>query len=275
MLLNRFLFFLLLFFFCSGKSQSLFDYQHTLQFANYLKSTGNYSMALSEYERALFLKPGNDTIVSEILDLYLKTGKPETGLRKALHFDYGKPGPKAQYKIAQSFIVTGVPGNAFYLADTSRSLTIPNAEKIKITSLLLNYDFKKSGAFLESSSPDLPERASFLALQKEGSELKFRSPLLASGFSAIVPGTGKIYSGEVKDGIISFLIVAGNAYQAYRGFSKKGASSVHGWVFGGLGMGFYLGNIYGSYKSAIRYNQNKKKKYSEKVIATFNHSELF
>jgi hypothetical protein len=46
-----------------------------------------------------------------------------------------------------------------------------------------------------------------------------------------------------------------NIWQAYRGFSKSGKNSVYGWVFASLATGFYIGNIFGSHKSAKKYNK--------------------
>jgi len=93
----------------------------------------------------------------------------------------------------------------------------------------------------------------------KASQLKRKSPALAACMSGIIPGSCKWYAGERKDAVIGFISIGMMAYQAYRGFKKEGTSSVYGWISAGLGTGFYLGNIYGSARSAKRYNARKFK----------------
>jgi hypothetical protein len=83
--------------------------------------------------------------------------------------------------------------------------------------------------------------------------------------STFIPGSGKIYTKNWQDGLIALLFVASNAWQAYRGFSKDGVKSTYGWVFGSIGAGFWLGNIYGSYKSAQKFNKQIQKGYHDKI----------
>ena len=71
---------------------------------------------------------------------------------------------------------------------------------------------------------------------------------------SVIPGLGKVYAGDWKDGVVSALIVGSMGYESYVGFHARGTRSVFGWIFAGLTVGFYGGNIYGSYKSAQRYN---------------------
>jgi len=94
-------------------------------------------------------------------------------------------------------------------------------------------------------------------LIRRGLNQKRRSPFLAGMFSAIMPGSGKYYTGEWKDGILGTIMIGGLAWQAYRAFNKKGTESAYGWITASIGFGFYIGNIYGSAKSAKRFNKNK------------------
>jgi cellobiose phosphorylase len=84
--------------------------------------------------------------------------------------------------------------------------------------------------------------------------LHYKSPALAMAFSMVIPGSGKIYSGDWKDGLFAMLMIGSMTYESYVGFHTRGTRSVLGWVFAGLSVGFYGGNIYGSYHSAQRYN---------------------
>jgi TM2 domain-containing membrane protein YozV len=80
----------------------------------------------------------------------------------------------------------------------------------------------------------------------------YRSPVTASIISTLIPGGGKIYTGEYGDGIMAFIATGLFAFLAYDNF--KANHDFRGWLFTGLGTFFYAGNIYGSYASAEIYN---------------------
>lgn len=85
-----------------------------------------------------------------------------------------------------------------------------------------------------------------------------KSPVIAVGMSAIIPGSGKVYTGYWKDGLIALSFTALTAWQSYRGFSKKGSKSAIGWIYGAASFSFYIGNLFGSGKSAHMYNLRRK-----------------
>ena len=97
---------------------------------------------------------------------------------------------------------------------------------------------------------------------------------MAAGFSAIIPGTGKFYTRNWSDGLFSMLFIAGNAWQAYRGFNAHGIKSGYGWAFASLSASFYIGNIIGGAKAAKRYNKNKRNEVDNQVFE-FVRSDSF
>jgi TM2 domain-containing membrane protein YozV len=89
-----------------------------------------------------------------------------------------------------------------------------------------------------------------------GYEAPHKKPWLAALMSALVPGTGKMYSGYWGDGIISLLFTASSSFFTYRAFNKYGPDKVYPWIAGGLAVSYYAGNIYGGHKAAVRHNNN-------------------
>ena len=85
-------------------------------------------------------------------------------------------------------------------------------------------------------------------------ERKEKNPWLAAGASAIVPGLGKIYAGELGEGVASFLAVAALSAITAENWIKNGATNWKTILFGTAGTIFYLGNIYGSYISVGIHN---------------------
>ena len=78
-----------------------------------------------------------------------------------------------------------------------------------------------------------------------------KSPWLAAGLSAVVPGLGRVYLGRWPDGLFSFLVVGLAGGFAAHGFSEDGRTSVRGWILGSTAALFYIGNVYGSAVGAL------------------------
>lgn len=80
----------------------------------------------------------------------------------------------------------------------------------------------------------------------------YRSPTVAALLSAVIPGSGKIYTGYFGDGITSLLVTGLLGFLSYDNFQQE--NTFRGWLFGGLTAFFYAGNIYGSAVSAKLHN---------------------
>jgi TM2 domain-containing membrane protein YozV len=74
--------------------------------------------------------------------------------------------------------------------------------------------------------------------------------------SAIIPGSGKIYTGQYGDGITAFLVTGALVYLSWANFDAH--HQFRGWLFSGLAAMFYGGNIYGSAASAQLFNAGVK-----------------
>lgn len=84
-----------------------------------------------------------------------------------------------------------------------------------------------------------------------------RSPLVAGLASAVVPGLGKIYAGDLGGGVASFLLVG--AFAALTAESWHKAGTPQNWrtiTYGTIGSLLYVSNIFGSVASVKAYYQN-------------------
>jgi len=79
-----------------------------------------------------------------------------------------------------------------------------------------------------------------------------KSPWLASFFSALIPGSGRIYAGKTWDGIMGMwtMYLAGSV--AY--YSIKDQRPIAGPLFGTIAIIVYIGEIYGGWRTAKYYN---------------------
>ena len=100
-------------------------------------------------------------------------------------------------------------------------------------------------------------------------EIPRKQPFLAGALSAIIPGSGKIYCGQIGDGFYSLILNAVTGYLAWAGFHENGINSVQGWILGSIGGIFYIGNIYGSVITAQFFNDKQIKDYMVKFNPLF------
>jgi putative component of membrane protein insertase Oxa1/YidC/SpoIIIJ protein YidD len=127
---------------------------------------------------------------------------------------------------------------------------------LSFLSLLNLGEINKAKEFI-MENPYLKNENSLNAISKFES-LKFKSPTAASIFSFLVPGLGYFYSGSKATGVSALIFNALVGYATYSSFKSKNYGV--GALSGLLGLGFYIGNIQGSKKSAVRFNQYQKSK---------------
>jgi hypothetical protein len=128
--------------------------------------------------------------------------------------------------------------------------------------LMLESKWENANEILILSNKNRP---TYREIINQGLNTKYKSPFTAGVLSAIIPGTGRVYAKDTKDGIISLLFIGSTAFQSYRRFQRNGVKSVGGWIYGGISLGFYIANIYGSVKAVHRFNNNNKKLLHEKA----------
>lgn len=80
-------------------------------------------------------------------------------------------------------------------------------------------------------------------------------PALA-GTLSVVPGIGQLYCGRYEDALSAFIVNGGIAWAAYEAFDND--LTALGSMISLVGLGFYLGNIYGAVSDAHKYNRNKQ-----------------
>lgn len=81
----------------------------------------------------------------------------------------------------------------------------------------------------------------------------YKSITKAAFLSAILPGLGKVYTGEIGDGIAAFASTILSGYLSYANF--KAGHKFRSWLFSGITLLYYAGNIYGAAASADIYNK--------------------
>lgn len=160
-----------------------------------------------------------------------------------------------------ALLLNGNKGNNFVEKAASFGGQIRSPQlNLRLENLKALYNLQLSGdekaAFFEhpATLEKSPEIAELIARKKS---LPKKSPFLGGLYSALLPGSGKIYAGRKNDGIYSFMMVAVSGLIAYDGYRKGEFKNFKTWFFGGLSLFFYAGNVYGSAVAVRLENQRK------------------
>jgi len=263
----------ILFKFIDSSAQDLYNYDNSKKFAEYLSKSGQYELATREYERLIFMLPQSDTLKTSLLSMYRRSGKLDEAIvrTRQLYPDLSLMSTpsaieysrtlllKSDYKVAKDFWAV--------------NQELPQADKVILsaTAEILQDNYKQANELLKVIKDEDHRLASdYKNLANQAVMIKKKSPALAGIMSGLVPGTGRFYTKDWKDGLVSLFFIGTMAFQSARGFSKSGVNSTRGWIYGTVGLGFYLGNIHGSVVSAKNYNKKTHQGIKNKIDNLFN-----
>lgn len=243
-------------------SQDFYDHDNSLKFGEYLYNSNQYDLAVREFERCVFLKPDDlesylylfkihrkNNAFDQAIDCYKRfSGNLNFGeMDAAFGSEYFKLlVQNEKYKDAEYFLT----GNTNFKKNND----------LKLSTILLRREWKEAGKFENENQVN----KSLAEITGQGLALKKKSPVLACLFSAIIPGTGKVYAGKWKDGAISFLMTSTAAFLSVKGFNKN-PKSFYPWAMGTLAVVYYSGNIYGSSQAALKYNKDNEDELVQKT----------
>lgn len=254
-------------------SQDLYNFENTKKFAEYLAKSGQYDLATREFERLTFMSPENDTLKTSLLSMYRRSGKYDEALirGKQLYPQLTSMSASSAVEYSRTLLLKSDYATAKSFWEINSKLSSANKTILSATSYILQDNYKSANEILKAVKPEEHKLATnYKDLTEQAIALKRKSPALAGVMSAIIPGSGRIYSKDWKDGIVSLFFVGTMATQSIRGFNKSGVKSTRGWIYSGIGFGFYLGNIYGSVVSAKAYNKKSHLGIRTKIENLFN-----
>jgi tetratricopeptide (TPR) repeat protein len=262
----------------------LFTGDVQLKIADAFMEEGEYYRAVTEYKKFLILFPDSgkaDYAAFEIGMAYFKGEEYGTAVRSflALREKY----PESRYAIQAGYL-EGSSQWKLKNYDRARVALEALAEKHPesdyaprslVVICLAALDENKTEVSLRALKrfldryPGHPgeENVKEAAAQLDRyQELPEKSPVLAGVMSAILPGSGYIYAEHYGDGITAFLInglfIAGTVTAIHQeNYAVAG-------IVGGIGVPFYLGNIYGSANAAKKWNVGVRNEVIQKIHST-------
>ena len=269
--------------FADGMGVDYYHPKNILNFADALYRQEDYLRAAGEYQRYLFYKPQNaDGILYQIAVSYRLGGRADRALQFFETILQEHPcsdlASVTRYEMGYSYFLMGQYDQSIRFLHQAQHLIHDKNYRWESQKLIgLNYLMQKrwddaSRLFNQFDLQKLPldSRETLPIYRKyaeEGKNLPAKSPMLAGLFSAIVPGTGKIYAGRPNDAVFTLVVLGLTGWQTYDGFHRDATKSTKGWIFGTLSGLFYLGNVYGSVVATQVHNREIEEDFLVKISA--------
>ncbi len=258
-----------------SSDNNLLSPKNRLKFGDYLYKEKDYLRAAGEYKE--YLKTSNnDTVQFKFANSFFKIGRfiEATDNFKGLFFN-SLLSEEARLMFYESNFFRNNFKTFRELADQSNYKTVKyhdEIERLKFTTYFFDDAILPDENIILKPFPDsVQSQLSQFYYQKKFPKQK--SITTAAIFSAIIPGAGKIYTGEIGDGITTFISTALSAYLAYTNFNAD--HQFRGWLFTGLTAFFYGGSIYGSAASAQIYNARIRFNFENEVKVYFEQRDYF
>lgn len=247
-------------------------------FAQHLFDKKAYDRAITEYERFIFLFPGDDRAADALYQIgmaHFNTRRyPEAteAFFQVIDRAGGRPVSKsdvvarAYFRVSECYVKMGETGQAVNnlnnLATVADSPRLQDEARYRTGWILLEEGLWKNATLAFSQiRPEQKDRYRLPELYKamEGyRDIPQKSPA-AAGTLAVVPGMGYVYCERYRDALVSFILNGGMMFAAYKAFA--GDNPALGGLLTLVELGFYSGNIYGSIASAHKYNRNQTERF--------------
>jgi TM2 domain-containing membrane protein YozV len=229
--------------------------------ADSLYTHGYYDLAHVEYRRIFFFYPelkntpdARFNCAMSLLSSGDRRGIEELQLMKN---DFPERTQEINKSLAHYYIESG----NYYQA--GKLLTHTEEKKLLGFVYLLNGQYDDAHAlFLKNSNQSLAQEI-VMYMQKPK-----KSRETATLLSFICPGAGEIYAGNIKLGVMDFLLNCASGYLVYNAMKQKKYVDA-ALVFTFLFQRFYLGSIYNAQKTVIERNEIERQQWLEHIKTTY------
>lgn len=261
-----------------------------LAFADHLYDKGDYYRAITEYERFIFYYPGHalsNQAKFQIGMCYLKGERFSQAVQRfrAVSNEYPNEeiGRKALFMLAEAYYqkkdYSLAIDTLLRFLDAYPKDSRADAARIKLGwAYLARGDWRQAQEAFRMLPQDSPFHSEAAGLAEETGrypDIPRKSPYIAGGLSAVLPGAGQLYVGRPMDAAASFLLNGLFIWATVDAFNKD--NNVTGGILLFFESGWYLGNVYNAVSSAHKYNRMAEQDFLEKLqgryTLSFMHDE--
>ncbi len=243
-------------------------------FAGALMEEADYYRAITEYKRFLSYFPVDDRVPLCRLNIavaYRKGGKSDLAVGAFRDVVQRYPGAdvaeRAAYEIGMTQFQSGLYQSAAdtfaaFLAAYGGSVRRDGARLHQGWSLVHLWQLEQAADAFEAVSAGSLHRPFAQALAGElraNVKIPRKSPFLAGALSAVIPGTGQIYTQRFTEGVTSFILNGTFIWAIVELFGH--GNEVAGVLLGFFESGWYSGGIYGAVNDAHKFNRRAQRAY--------------
>jgi TM2 domain-containing membrane protein YozV len=246
------------------------------KFADFLFCNKDYLRAALEYERLADINK-SDTIEFKIAlsysymkDYYTAIQKFSGIIKSSVYFNEAKfEGMKVNFLINDFTGLRSYYKNSF-ITEVDNYQT-EGKKLFNFSYLFTDDELPSKDEFLLPF--DINEKETISSFYDWKKEPPYKDETLAGIMSAIIPGSGKIYVGEIGDGIVAFITTTVFAFIAYDNF--KAGHTTRAWIWTGVAAFFYAGNVYGSVAAAQVHNAKITFEFNEGLNVYLNKKNYY
>jgi tetratricopeptide (TPR) repeat protein len=257
--------------------------EQMLSFADHLFEQGDYYRAITEYERVIFFHPDHPLARTARLQIalsYFKGDRLDQAIERfrAINQDLPDeaPGRRAYFMLGEAYVQKREYDRA---ADVFSSYIerYPGDERADEARIKLGWSYLRQGNWRQASEefrklpPDSPLHAQAEGLadgSRSYSDIPKKSPTLAGGLSAILPGAGQLYVNRPGDALVSFLLNGAFIWATVEAFHND--NNVTGGILLFFESGWYLGSIYNAVSSARKYNRRLEQQFMDGLQSRYS-----
>jgi outer membrane protein assembly factor BamD (BamD/ComL family) len=264
-----------------GQAKATDRAEDIFSFAEHLFAEGEYYRAITEYKRLLFHYPQHPKTGEARLQIgncYLRGGQYAEAIA---HFQSlltlslpEKINSKLLYKIAEAYYEKGEYTNARRQLETLIN-QFPNAAELDEAHYLIGRSYLSQADWQKAAAEfgQIEKGVDAEGLSQEafkGADLPYKSPKLAGGLSAVVPGLGQLYAGHKQDALVALLLNGAFIWGTIESFRHD--NDVAGGILLFFELGWYGGNIYSAVSSTHKYNKKLEDDFREELNSRFKFS---
>ncbi len=253
------------------------DQASAYSFAESLFAEGDYYRAITEYKRYLHMFPQAQERPRALLRIgqsYLageRWEQAEQALQRlAREFPASRQAETASLLYAEiPFQQKDFPLARQRFLDLQKHSASPDLKReatYRAAWTLVEQD-KYRAAASDLAQLDLPAALQLAAAMEQMEHLPRKSPPLAGGLSALLPGAGQLYTERPKDAALAFGLNAAfilGAVEAWNNDNKVVAA-----ILAFFEAGWYTGNIYNAANHAHKFNRDQREREKQKLRERF------
>jgi len=249
---------------CSNPAESLSSEESQFAFAYHLLQHHDYSRAITEFKRYLFLYPSGaqadeaNYLLGEALfqtKSYKEAIIQWEGVLKQTPDTPFKD--ETQFKAGRAFWELGQEDQAMQLWEKILQEGHSSLRSTAARAVLWGLSKQKRYDLAREKLKTFPlmdsEKEAHEAFFQKGEQLPYKSPTTAGALAAILPGAGHLYLNRQQDALISFSLNGLFAWAAVSSF-QQGNSGL-GVLLTFIELAWYSGNIYSAVNTAHKINR--------------------